>query len=178
MARGVTAHVQITISWETLRGLNNHAADLAGYGPISAQVARELAMQPGSVWRRLVTDPVDGRLIDYGRKTYRPPVALYDKVVARDVTCSHPGCPRPAELCDVDHVVPYPLGCTTESNLRAVCRRHHRLKHETLWRVKTSADPDDAPGTLITTSQTGAEYRTRPPDLRPDDRDQFGEPPF
>ncbi len=170
VARGVKTHIQITISLATLMGLDDHDAELSGYGPISARVARDAAMQAGSVWRRLVIDPYDGKLIDFGRRTYRPPVALADKVVARDVTCAHPGCPRPAELCDLDHIVPYPLGTTGESNLRARCRWHHRLKHQAGWEVRESTDPADPPGTLITTSRTGHEYKTYFADLRPDDR--------
>jgi hypothetical protein len=121
----VNAHIQITISLETLLGLDQNAADLTGYGPISAHIARDAAFQPGSVWHRLITDPHTGQLLDYGRTTYRPPTALARKVTARDVHCTHPGCQRPAETCDLDHIIPYPLGTTSETNLTASCRRHH-----------------------------------------------------
>jgi hypothetical protein len=33
------------------------------------------------------------------------PDALRDFLIARDVTCRFPGCTRPAEACDIDHVV-------------------------------------------------------------------------
>src|SRR6266511_96609 len=65
-----------------LMGLTEHGAELAGYGPIPAQVARELAAD--GTWRRLLTDPVSGHLLDYGRTTYRPPAALADFIRARD----------------------------------------------------------------------------------------------
>jgi hypothetical protein len=45
----------------------------------------------------------------------------------RDLTCRFPGCDRPAELCDIDHTVPYPLGLTHPSNLKCVCRKQHRF---------------------------------------------------
>ncbi|WP_239374834.1 MULTISPECIES: hypothetical protein [unclassified Frankia] len=37
-------------------------------------MARQVAGD--GVWRRLVTDPVDGKLLDYGQTTYRPPADL------------------------------------------------------------------------------------------------------
>jgi hypothetical protein len=43
---------------------------------------------------------------------YRPSAALERFVRCRDLTCRFPGCDRPAEFCDVDHTVPYPLGPT------------------------------------------------------------------
>jgi hypothetical protein len=165
VARGVSAHVQVTITLETLLGLRDDPAYLSGYGTLTPDVARALAFQPGSTWRRLITDPLDGTLLDYGRTKYKPPTALADHVVARDVTCSHPGCTRPARSCDLDHLLAFPLGATCECNLRPRCRRHHRLKHETSWQVAVSADPSDPDGTLVTTSATGHTYKTYRPAL-------------
>lgn len=163
VARGVSAHVQVTVSLETLIGLRDDPGHLTGYGALTAEVARAVAFTPGSTWRRLITDPLSGTLLDYGRTRYKAPGALADHVIARDVTCSHPGCTRPAENCDLDHLLPFPLGATCECNLRPRCRRHHRLKHETPWKVTTSSDPDDPDGTLISTSPTGHTYRTHRP---------------
>ncbi|WP_375482980.1 DUF222 domain-containing protein [uncultured Mycobacterium sp.] len=53
---------------------------------------------------------------------YRPSAALERFVRCRDMTCRFPNCDRPAEFCDVDHTVPYPLGLTHPSNLRSFCR--------------------------------------------------------
>ncbi|HEY3259488.1 MAG TPA: DUF222 domain-containing protein, partial [Pseudonocardiaceae bacterium] len=61
----------------------------AGYGPIPADMTRELAAD--ATWRRLLTDPTSGTLLDVGRTTYKPPTALADFVRARDVTCRFPG---------------------------------------------------------------------------------------
>src|SRR6266511_2746466 len=73
--------VQVTMPATMLMGLTEHGAELAGYGPIPAQVARELAAD--GTWRRLLTDPATGHLLDYGRTTYRPPAALADFIRAR-----------------------------------------------------------------------------------------------
>ncbi|MGH8573351.1 MAG: DUF222 domain-containing protein, partial [Gammaproteobacteria bacterium] len=81
-ATGPVAQVQMTVPASTLLGLDDVPGELAGYGPIPANLARELAAD--ATWRRLLTDPASGALLDYGRSTYRPPAALADFVRARD----------------------------------------------------------------------------------------------
>src|SRR5437588_6857041 len=58
--------VLVTIPATTLLGLDNGPAELAGYGAITAEAARQLAHSPNAVWRRILTDPVSGALLDYG----------------------------------------------------------------------------------------------------------------
>jgi hypothetical protein len=152
--------VNVVIDFDTLRGAAEHAADLAGYGPITADAARAVAAD--AVWRRIVTDPLTGTVLDVGRTTYRPPAGLADLVRARDGTCRFPGCRRSATRCELDHLVPFPDGPTSAGNLADECSRHHHLKHDTDWRV--AALPD---GALEWTSPTGATYRTYPRDHRP-----------
>src|SRR5262249_49255302 len=91
--RSSGVQVQVTVALTTLMGLDEQPAELAGYGPIPAPVARELAGD--GTWRRLVTDPLSGQLLDYGRTTYRPPAGLADFVRARDQRCIFPRCTRP-----------------------------------------------------------------------------------
>lgn len=89
---------------------------------------------------------------------YRPSAALERFVRCRDMTCRFPGCDRPAEFCDVDHTVPYPVGPTHASNLKCLCRKHHLLKtFWTSWRDEQRPD-----GTIVWTSPTGHTYITRP----------------
>jgi uncharacterized protein DUF222 len=159
---GLRAHVNVTVGLETLLGLNEDTADLAGHGPITAPLARALAFAEGSTWRRLITDPVHGYLLDYGRTTYRPPAALADHVRARDVTCRMPNCDQPATACDLDHLIAYPTGTTCEDNLCAACRRDHRLKHEGRWQHQLSHDPAHPPGTTVIISPTGHTYLSHP----------------
>jgi len=46
----------------------------------------------------------------------------------RDRECTHPCCDRPAEECDVDHVIPFAYGGpTTQDNGRIRCGFHNRL---------------------------------------------------
>ncbi|MDT4915250.1 MAG: hypothetical protein QOC66_4378, partial [Pseudonocardiales bacterium] len=114
---------------------------------------------------RLVTDKT-GRLLDYGRSTYRPPPPLAGHVIARDRTCRFPGCTRAARRCDIDHQHPWDDGGTTAPcNCECLCPRHHHLKHEAGWTV--TGDPADD---LTWTSPTGHTYRAPPGhyDLPPD----------
>jgi hypothetical protein len=94
---------------------------------------------------------------DPGR--YRPPQWMIEFVKARDGQCRFPGCAISARFCDVDHVVPWPVGATDPTNLVCLCRRHHRIKQRPRWRARLDAD-----GTLVWTDPTGHESTTLPLD--------------
>ena len=110
--------------------------------PVPAMTAWALAA--GGTWRRLVTDPVSGVVLDVGRTRYRPPTGLADLVRARDRACVFPTCQIPAERCDIDHLTAWGQGGTTSlDNLATLCEAHHRLKHTPGWaltRDQTSGD--------------------------------------
>ena len=92
------------------------------------------ALAAGGTWRRLVTDPVSGTVVDVGRTRYRPPAGLADLVRARDRACVFPTCQTPAERCDIDHLTAWSHGGTTSlDNLVVLCEAHHRLKHTPGW---------------------------------------------
>ncbi|PRZ29692.1 HNH endonuclease, partial [Antricoccus suffuscus] len=139
-------------------------AAIDGLGPIDADLARYLAQD--ARWQRVITDPYTGAVLDVGTKIYRPPAQMRRRVIARDQTCRFPGCTRPAERCDVDHIDPHRPdgtgGTTGDCNLIALCRRHHRLKHQTNWRVTLH---DDA--SCEWTSPAGRKYLTYPADTDP-----------
>jgi hypothetical protein len=136
----------VVIDLPTLLGLDQTPAQLPGYGPLPAPVARALATH--APWRRWVTDPVTGHLLDYGRRTYRPPAPLADYIHARDTTCRFPGCARNATGCDLDHLQPYHPhrahgGPTSAANLGALCRAHHQLKTHHGWQTTRTPDNTD-----------------------------------
>lgn len=130
---------QIVIGHDTLIGLNDEPGDIVGFGPIPAVLARRLASE-SQTWRRLVTDPVTGYLLDYGTTTYTPPALLREYVIARDRTCQFPGCSQAGWRCDLDHSVPFTAhdtgGPTSAANLVTLCRRHHQLKTHHRWRYR------------------------------------------
>ncbi|HET6919954.1 MAG TPA: hypothetical protein VFI46_10890, partial [Jiangellaceae bacterium] len=47
-------------------------------------------------WRRLLTDPATGALLDHGTTRYTPPQDLIDHILARDGTCRFPTVRREA----------------------------------------------------------------------------------
>jgi len=155
--RGVVLH--ITISAASLLGATDEPAELSGYGPISPDAAREIAGQ--ARWRRVVTDPIGGTLLDYGRTVYRPPAGLADHVRTRDGTCRFPHCGRRAANCELDHTTPWSAGGTTAAaNLGSVCPQHHRLKTAGCWQLQQRR-----PGDFEWTSPTGHRYRRDASDI-------------
>lgn len=131
--------LNLTMDLPTAMGLAENPGQLAGYGAIPASIARELAAD--AKWRRFITDPITGSLLDYGRQYYEPPQALVDFLMARDRTCRFPGCRQPARISDIDHAQPWQEGgATAPENLGVLCRRHHRLKTHGNWTLKSFPD--------------------------------------
>ena len=95
---------------------------------------------------------------------YTPTPAQRRFLHARDRTCRHPGCRRPAARTDLDHVTAHAHGGATDcANLCCLCRRHHRLKtHAPGWRFTMTSD-----GVLTVTTPSGVTRTTRPPGLLP-----------
>ena len=146
--------VNVTIDLPTLLGLKENPGELAGYGPIPPSVAREIASD--ARWKRFITEPITGNLLDYGREHYEPPQALKDFLIARDRTCRFPGCRRSASLSDLDHAQSWETGGNTSTdNLGALCRRHHKLKTHYGWKVESFAD-----GSCMWRSPAGKEFFT------------------
>jgi hypothetical protein len=154
LQHGLRPAVQVTVALSTLIGADEQPGELDGHGCIPAALARRIAADATGTWRRLVTDD-RGRLVDYGRATYRPPKDLADFVIARDRTCRFRHCTRRACRCDLDHVVAWDQGGqTNEANLHALCCRHHHGKHEAGWTPRRLDDGDTE-----WRSPTGRTYR-------------------
>lgn len=137
---------------ESTRGSDAGTAVLSGREALPGPLLAEL-LRNGATIRPVATpceQPEEG---------YRPSAALARFVRRRDLTCRFPGCPMPADLCDIDHVIPYPVGPTHASNLACLCRKHHLLKTFWIgdWALKLLPD-----GSAIWTSPTGHRYTTHP----------------
>jgi hypothetical protein len=52
---------------------------------------------------------------------YAPSAGLARFVRCRDLTCRFPGCDAPADHCDIDHTIAYPVGPTQAANLKCLC---------------------------------------------------------
>lgn len=149
----VETEVQVVVGLETLLGLNEEPGVIKASGElVSVGKIRELSET--SRLRRLVVEKSSGKLIDYGRTTYRPPSSLDDKVRTRDVMCRAPGCTRSAGKADLDHTKSWETGGeTSENNLVALCRRHHNLKTHLDWSYQLMPD-----GTVLWLTPDGVEH--------------------
>lgn len=137
-------HVQVVMDLQTLRHEAANPVLLNGE-PIPAQQGREL-LAFAAWWRRIVTDPVDGHLLDYGRDTYLPR-PLRDFVLARDGRCRIPGCPSRGRL-QMDHALPFPAGPSTPANTGAISTGCHHAK--TAGHLHLEDGRADGSATLVT----------------------------
>nr|WP_246360865.1 HNH endonuclease signature motif containing protein [Haloechinothrix aidingensis] len=147
---------------DTALGMSDTGCELSGYGPLPAPIARQILASRHSVWRKVLTDPASGAVLDVGRKRYRPTAAIRDLIAVRDAECTAPGCHRPAQHSDYDHLQGWHHnGTTAETNGGAKCRWHHALKDHPQW----SLDHEPASGTTTVTTPTGRCYthHRRPP---------------
>ena len=147
----------MTVPMTSLQGTGDEPGELAGYGPITAETAQDLATD--GIWTRLVTDPTTGAVLDVGRTRYRPPAALAEHVRARDRYCARPGCSVRAEACDLDHTVEYGRGHgeTRVDNLGPLCARDHQIKTDGGFPLIQVA-----PGVFEWCTPTGHRYRVTP----------------
>jgi hypothetical protein len=127
--------VDIQVDLTTLARLAEDPGELAGYGPVIADIARQVAEnQPQAEWRWTLTHPDSGQVIDNGTTRRRPTTAQRRHVEARNRTCVFPGCRMPSVDCDLDHSRPWAHGGpTTERNLAPLCRHNHNTKHRCGW---------------------------------------------
>jgi hypothetical protein len=166
VAAPASVQLEVVIDLPTLASLADAdatgMATVRGVGPVSAEAVRDLLAEPdvAVTMRRLVTDPLTGHLLDYGRRTYVVPQALRDFIVARDKVCRFPGCRRRANRCQIDHAIAWDDGGhTSPLNLGALCTRHHQLKTHGGWEIIVSG----ADGSCAWRSPQGRRYDLDPP---------------
>jgi hypothetical protein len=135
--RPADTQVQLVLDLATLRGEADRHCLLDGQ-PVPAQIGRDLAGY-ATAFRRMVTDPVDGHLLDYGWIAYLPaPLRTY--VLARDGGCRVPGCTnRDLRRLQMDHAIPFPDGPSDPANTGGACLAHHQLKTTGHLRIENSA---------------------------------------
>lgn len=101
------------------------------------QLANGTVVTPGSLVEWLPAAEVErvvfdspSRVIDVGVRRRLFDGATRRAVQCRDRQCFHPYCELPAEVCEVDHVVPFSEGgTTTADNGRVACAFHNRQRH-------------------------------------------------
>ena len=147
--------VDIHVDLETLTRLSDDPGELAGYGPVIADIARQVAeRQQASEWRWTLND--GGQVIHNGITRRRPNADQRRHVESHTPTCIFPGCRMPAVDCDLDHRTPWAQGGpTTVENLAPLCRHDHLIRHRSGWAHRGLPDGDHQ-----WTSRLGHTYTT------------------
>ena len=136
---GKPANIQVTATIETLKDLAGApGAEMEFSLPMSSAAVQGMACDC-SVTRVLLSE--ESLVMDVGRAKRMVSAPLKRALKARDGHCRWPGCERPASWCDGHHVVHWIDGGSTDlNNLVLLCRRHHRMVHESGWQlIKTEA---------------------------------------
>ncbi len=156
--------VDITVDLETLTQLNDHPGELAGYGPVIADIARQTAeAQTDARWVYTVTDSDTGQPMATGTTKRRPTTAQRRVVIARNPTCVFPGCRMPAIDCDLDHRTPWAKCHTTRTeDLAPGCRFDHITRHKA--HLTYTIHPN---GDITWTSRLGHTYTVKPRPPKP-----------
>ncbi len=145
--------VQVVFAASTLLGVDDAPATLRGYGAIPAELARRIAADPDAepVLRRLLCDPIDGRLLAMDAQT-RCFEGVHRKFgIWRDQHSRFPY--SSTRIADLDHVRKYASGgSTTAGNGQGLDKGSHVLR--------------DHPGVAVTAMPTTTLPTTTLPVLR------------
>ncbi|QMT03864.1 DUF222 domain-containing protein [Gordonia jinghuaiqii] len=159
--------VNVVLSERALLDIDQSAADVMGYGPIPAAVARELvassvtsAGETGSTLRRLYARPADGALVAMESRSRTFPPSLAHFIRLRDQRCRTPYCGAP--IAEIDHARPHRHdGPTSEANADGACVAHNRAKEAGGWKYEVRIVGDNRVIEVIT--PTGARHRSAAP---------------
>jgi hypothetical protein len=166
-ATEVPIEVQLVMTDQTLfsYGAKDEPAEVVGYGPVPAGLARRLALEgkEAPVWlRRLFTAPGSGQLIamESSRRFYSPPQRRF--VYVRDQRCRTPWCDAP--IRQIDHVAAADDGGPTSvDNGQGYCQACNLAKQAPGWDARVIDSPA-GPHEVEVTTPTGHRYRSRAPD--------------
>ena len=178
----VRVNLDLVIDLTTLRGEDDRLALIEGQ-PVPAQIARERA-DTVTTWRRVVTDPVDGHLLDHGTRQYLPDT-LRRFVLARDGGCIAPDCTtRSPRRLQLDHVICHQLktaGHITVTDTHADGSRTWTTASGQTVHISPRPflhDPADDPPPRRRRSPSAPEPPPAPHPDTPEPRDEDEIPPF
>jgi hypothetical protein len=161
--------VNLVLSDETLFGASNEPADVNGYGPIPATVARGLISsavgdeRSRATLRRLYAHPESGALVTMESRARLFPRGLATFIGLRDQRCRTPYCDAP--IRHRDHARRWVAGGPTSAdNGLGMCERCNYVKETGGWLVESHVD-EKATHTAEFTTPTGAQYRSGAPPL-------------
>ncbi|MFV0525507.1 MAG: DUF222 domain-containing protein [Acidimicrobiales bacterium] len=133
--------LDLRIDLMALIGLIDDPGHIPGWGPVLADLARSIALEPTNDqrWTYAITDPDTGAVLATGATRRRPTTRQRRHTAATFGSCIFPPCGAPATRSDLDHTEPYQAnGPTLTPNLRPICRHDHTLKHTPGWRLTTT----------------------------------------
>jgi len=132
--------------------------EIPGIGVIGGDVVASILDKFDTRISRVLLDERTGVVIETSIDTYRPNRAMRRFVQERDGRCRFPGCRRNAKRCEPDHVIPYSRGGPTAPwNLAALCKHHHRVKHDAGWALTMTRE-----GVCTWTDPHHRKYATHP----------------
>jgi len=148
-----------------LFGTSDEPAHVDDYGPVPAELAREIVAGACSrderVWvRRLYADPTSGELVamDSQARLFRSSLRRF--VTLRDRFCRTPWCDAP--IRHRDHAWTAAAGgLTSGDNGQGLCEACNHAKQAAGWRARPL--PRAGPHTIETTTPTGHTYRSQAP---------------
>jgi hypothetical protein len=172
-ASNLPVTIHLIMSDETLLGAGHNPAVLldhagAGYGPIPAQVARELVaggLDAGAVWVQTLFANPAGDLIaaTSTRRFYADGLAGWLRVRDQGI-CRTPYCDAP--IRQTDHVVPVARGGpTTLTNGAGLCVHCNQAKEAHAWRAQATPGGTSASRRheVVTVTPTGHAYVSTAP---------------
>jgi hypothetical protein len=156
--KAVNATVLVVMPADTATGASDEPAELAGMGPLDADVARRI-IQHTRCWTRVLTDPIDDAVIGIDSRERFIPSGLKRLIHVRTPTCTGDDCGLPAHRADLDHITRVEHdGRTRHTNLQPLCRPSHQMKDEGgHWTVTAGDD-----GSTVWRSRWGAVRVVRP----------------
>ena len=151
----------------SLFGVSDEPAHLEGFGPVPAELARELVVDACSrderVWlRRLYTSPTTGELVamDSRARVFRGSLARFIRL--RDQVCRTPWCNAPVR--HGDHAEDAATGgATSAGNGQGTCEACNHAKQAPGWRASPVTDVDGHE--IETTMPAGHRYRSHAPPI-------------
>lgn len=162
---GPLAMINVTVPLDVYTGQRTNPApvqpgDSGNTGGASTQDGMVLGMEavrslsPGSVLRRVITDPATGKPLDVGRGMRNAPEQIRTVAHHGRTTCAWPqGCDVPISATEADHITSYSKGGhTSAGNIQPLCSTHNRLKwrrennpHRASWKGRPAHRPPDPP---------------------------------
>lgn len=157
--------VNLVVSDRVLFGDCSDPAFVDGYGPVPADLARDLVHRAGSAGlarlRTVYSVPESGAVVTMDRRTRLFPKDLASLIRIRDRICRTPYCDAP--IRHIDHIQPAAEGgATSLANGQGLCVACNHAKQARNWHTRGRIGPSGRHASVITTP-TGHRYPSEAP---------------